>query len=323
MSKDNKPVNFALMGVAGYIAPRHLEAIKKTGNQLLAAVDPHDSVGILDRYFPQARFFAEFERFDRYVEKLRRSSNSQQVDYVSICSPNYLHDAHIRFALRVGANAICEKPLVINPWNLDALKELEAETNKSVNVVLQLRLHPEMVKLKAKLGKSKTKHKVVLTYITPRGHWYHYSWKGNEAQSGGLATNIGIHLFDLLIWLFGGVEKHELNWRDEKRWSGSIELERASVSWYLSLSADDVPVAVRAKSPSFRSITIDGEEIEFSDGFTDLHNDVYTEILAGRGFGIDDAKPSVALAYEIRKSEIKSMPINPHPIISAIGSTRI
>ncbi|MCW8813409.1 MAG: Gfo/Idh/MocA family oxidoreductase [Chlorobium sp.] len=270
--------NFAITGVAGYIAPRHLQAIKDTGNRLVAAVDPNDSVGILDKYFPDVSFFTEFERFDRHLEKLRREKNDQKVDYLSICSPNNLHDAHIRLALRVGANAICEKPLVLNPWNLDALQELEHETSARVFTVLQLRVHQEIIKLKAKLEKEKPKHKheVVLSYITSRGLWYYYSWKGMIEKSGGIATNIGIHFFDLLMWLFGDVQSSVLHLKEDKRMSGFIELKNANVKWFLSTDRNDLPEEISKKGvPTFRSITVDGEQIQFSEGFTDLHTQVY------------------------------------------------
>lgn len=320
-NEQTNPLRFALIGAAGYIAPRHLEAIKNTGNQLVAAVDPHDSVGILDRYFPDTRFFVEFERFDRFLEKLRRDPNGGKIDYVSICSPNYLHDAHIRFALRIGANAICEKPVVINPWNLEALQQLEDETGKSVNIVLQLRLHPELIALKQKVKSNAKKYKVILSYITPRGPWYHHSWKGNESQSGGLSTNIGIHLFDLLIWLFGSVEQQQIQVRDEKRCSGTLELENASVSWFLSVSADDLPNKNDPKSTSYRSITVDGESIEFSDGFTDLHTEVYKQVFVGKGFSMSDAKPSIELVYQIRKAEVKFDPKIAHPFAKNANSS--
>lgn len=294
--------NFALTGVAGYIAPRHLKAIYDTGNLLVAALDPHDSVGLLDRYFPDVSYFREFERFDRHVERLRRENSPEKVDYVSICSPNYLHDAHIRFALRSGAHAVCEKPLVLNPWNCDALAELEHETGKSVYTILQLRTHPAVIALREKIfaGGGK-KRKVVLDYITSRGKWYLFSWKGNLQQSGGLATNIGIHFFDMLLWIFGAVEKSEVLLSEPTRARGRLELERASVEWRLSISRDDLPEGLLAAGKTtYRSITVDGEEVEFSEGFTDLHTRSYEEILAGRGFGIAAAKPSIDLAYAIR-----------------------
>jgi UDP-N-acetyl-2-amino-2-deoxyglucuronate dehydrogenase len=308
--------NFAITGVAGYIAPRHLQAIKDTGNQLVAAVDPNDSVGILDKFFPDVSFFTEFERFDRHLEKLRREKNSQRVDYMTICSPNNLHDAHIRLALRVGAHAICEKPLVLNPWNLDALQELEQETSTRVFTVLQLRVHPEIIKLKAKLEKEKTKHKheVVLSYITSRGLWYYFSWKGVIEKSGGIATNIGIHFFDMLMWLFGDAQSSILHLKDNKRMSGFIELENANVSWFLSTDRNDLPEkAQNAQAPTFRSITIDGEEIQFSEGFTDLHTKVYEKTLNGNGFGIEDARPSIVLVRKLRSASVINVLDHIHP----------
>ena len=301
--------NFALTGVAGYIAPRHLQAIKDTGNNLAAAVDPHDSVGILDRYFPNASFFTEFERFDRHIEKLRRDDTKNKVEYVSICSPNNLHDAHIRFALRIGADAICEKPLVLNPWNLDHLQELENESGKKVYTVLQLRVHPALLELKKKLDNEKQdkRHQVVLTYITSRGPWYQYSWKGRDDISGGVATNIGIHFFDLLIWLFGNVQNNFLFLRDNFRSSGYLELEKADVKWFLSIDRNELPKEALDKAKqTHRSIRIDNEEIEFTEGFTDLHTRIYEEILSGKGFGINDARPSIQTAYNIRNLPIDS-----------------
>lgn len=296
---------FALIGVAGYIAPRHLQAIKDNNCSLIAAMDTHDSVGILDRYFPGASFFTEFERFDRHLSKLiGRSGNC---DYVSICSPNYLHDAHIRFALRIGSNAICEKPLVTKPHNLDYLEEIEQQSGSKVYNILQLRVHDKIKQLKEKLKseKSNTKKDVVLTYITSRGPWYKYSWKGDLEKSGGVATNIGIHFFDMLIWLFGNVQQSELHLLDDTKASGYIELENANVRWFLSTDSNDLPKeATEQGQTTFRSITIDGEEIEFSGGFTDLHTLVYKDILEGGGYGIADARPSVQLAWDIRHSKI-------------------
>ncbi len=299
--------NFAITGVAGYIAPRHLKAIKETGNNLIAAIDPHDSVGILDQFFPHVSFFTEFERFDRHLEKLRRKGEEQRAHYLTICSPNNLHDAHIRLALRIGADAICEKPLVLNPWNLDALQELEAETGSRVYTILQLRVHESIIELKKKLVSTKTKHKykVNLTYITSRGLWYDFSWKGVKEKSGGIGTNIGVHFFDLLIWLFGGVQKSELHLSESKKMAGFIELENAEVTWFLSADKDDLPAdLVEKKIPTFRSIEFDGNEIQFSSGFTDLHTKVYERTLAGNGFGIEDARPSIQLVNEIRISKI-------------------
>jgi UDP-N-acetyl-2-amino-2-deoxyglucuronate dehydrogenase len=298
--------NFALIGAAGYIAPRHLKAIYDTGNRLLAATDPNDSVGILDRHFPDTRFFPEIERFDRYLEKIRRQSEKDRVHYVSICSPNYLHDAHVRLALRVHAHAICEKPLVINPWNIDALADLEAEFGYRVYTVLQLRLVPALVQLKTSLerGTRRDKADVCLTYITRRGLWYHASWKGDEAKSGGLAMNIGVHFFDLLLWLFGSYERSELHLKRTDKLAGFLELERATVRWFLSVDKYDLPNGfLEQGKPAYRSLTVDGEEIEFSSGFTDLHTEVYRDILAGRGFGLREVKPSIELVYRIRTSE--------------------
>ena len=301
--------NFALIGAAGYIAPRHMQAIKETGNQLVAAMDPSDSVGVLDRYFNDVDFFTEFERFDRHVEKLRRKDQGKEIHYVSICSPNYLHDAHMRFALRSGADAICEKPLVMNPWNLDALEEIERESGKRIYNILQLRVHQAIIDLKKKFEQStfKTKANIDLSYITSRGKWYFYSWKGNMEKSGGVATNIGIHFFDMLMWIFGKPQQTELHVNEPKKMAGFIELENANVRWFLSVDKNDLPQqAVTEGKPTFRSITVDGEEIEFSGGFTDLHTVVYQNILNGNGFGLQDARPSIELVHDIRFSEIRS-----------------
>jgi len=308
--------NFAITGVAGYIAPRHLQAIKDTGNQLVAAVDPNDSVGILDKYFPDVSFFTEFERFDRHLEKLRREKSLEKVDFLAICSPNNLHDAHIRLALRVGANAICEKPLVLNPWNLDALQELEQETSARVFTILQLRVHPALLELKQKLSREKTNRKrdVVLSYITSRGLWYYYSWKGMIEKSGGIATNIGIHFFDFLMWLFGDVQSSILHLKDDKKMSGFMELKNANVKWFLSTDRKDLPEETSKKGVStFRSITVDGEEIQFSEGFTDLHTRVYEETLKGNGFGIEDARPSITFVQKLRSTSSVKTNDNIHP----------
>lgn len=321
MNPSNGQKNFAITGVAGYIAPRHLKAIHDTGNRLVAATDPHDAVGILDRFAFDVRFFTEFERFDRHLEKLRRGPAQGRVDYLTVCSPNYLHDAHIRLALRVGADAICEKPLVINPWNLDALQELEAESGQRVYTILQLRVHPELMALRARLAADTGKrHLVRLTYITSRGAWYHVSWKGRSDRSGGIVTNIGIHFFDLLAWLFGPVSRFELHLRDDQRAAGTLELARADVQWFLSTEAGDLPFAPQPGAKStFRSITVDGEEIEFSEGFTDLHTRVYEEVLAGRGFGIADARPSVELTSRIRQAEVRPVSADAHPKVTGRG----
>ena len=294
--------NFALIGAAGYVAPRHMKAIKETGNDLVAALDKHDNVGILDSYFPKAHFFTEFERFDRHLDKLKRKG--QNVDYVSICSPNYLHDSHIRFALKHGADAICEKPLVLNPWNVDALEEIERETGKKIYTILQLRLHPAIIALRDKIQKSaKDKiYDVDLRYITSRGNWYHVSWKGEVTKSGGIATNIGIHFFDMLIWIFGSVKKNEVKVHDNDHAEGYLELERARVNWFLSINYDHIPDEIkRTGKRTFRTLTIENEELEFSEGFTDLHTLSYQQILTGNGFGISDARPSIEVVHTIRK----------------------
>ncbi len=313
--------NFAITGVGGYVAPRHLKAIKDTGNRLIAAVDPNDSVGVLDRYFSDVRFFTEFERFDRHIEKLRRAGENERIHYVTICSPNYLHDAHCRFALRVGADAICEKPLALNPWNLKALEELEQESGRKVNTILQLRVHPALIELRNRLAaeKKSKKHDVVLTYITSRGYWYLVSWKGQVERSGGLATNIGIHFFDLLIWLFGPVEKSEVHMATPTRTGGYLELTNARVQWFLSIERADLTKEALAKQlTTFRSITIDGAEVEFSEGFTELHTEVYKHTLAGHGFGLKDAYPSVSLAHDIRESAASGLKEHSHPILRQI-----
>lgn len=313
--------NFALTGLAGYISPRHLKAIKDTGNRLVAAVDPHDSVGIIDSYFPDAAFFTEVERFDRHLEKIRRENNGEAIDYMTICSPNHLHDAHIRLAMRVGADGICEKPLVLNPWNLDVLQELEAEYGQRVWTILQLRVHPSLIELKEKLEKEKNdkRHKIRLTYITSRGTWYHYSWKGDEEKSGGIGTNIGIHFFDLLMWLFGKPDTTELYVREKNRMGGFLELPKADVEWYLSLEPEDIPNNADGSQRTFRSISVDGDEIEFSGGFTDLHTRVYEETLKGNGFGINDARPSVELVHKLRTMPLTGKPDGlVHPSIEGL-----
>src|SRR5690606_5962023 len=306
--------NFALIGAAGYIAPRHMKAIKETGNDLVAALDKHDSVGILDSYFPNADFFTEFERFDRHLDKLRRKGT--RVDYVSICTPNYLHDSHIRFALRHGADAICEKPLVLNPWNVDALGEIEKETGKKIYTILQLRLHPSIIALKEKIqsGDPGKIHDVDLTYITSRGNWYKISWKGDPAKSGGVATNIGIHFFDMLLWIFGNAKKVEVHISTDDTMAGYMELDKARVRWFLSINANNLPrEVVQEGKRTYRSITVESESIEFSEGFTDLHTLSYREILNGSGFGLTDAGPSIELVHRIRNSEVTTNSPNIHP----------
>jgi UDP-N-acetyl-2-amino-2-deoxyglucuronate dehydrogenase len=332
-----KPSNFALIGAAGYIAPRHLRAIRDTGNVLVAAVDPKDAVGVLDQYSYNTRFFTEIERFDRHLEKLRRGPEESRVHWVSVCSPNYLHDAHCRLALRTGADVICEKPIVINPWNLDALEELEAETGRSIHTVLQLRVHPQLVKLRetlaagdaGRMGDASRRtgdpagrtHDVVLTYITARGPWYHVSWKGAPEKSGGIALNIGVHFFDLLLWLFGPTADLQVHHSDPQRMAGYLELEHARVRWFLSIDPADLPFPVEPGARStFRSITVDGEEIEFTEGFTGLHTKVYEETLAGRGFRIADARPAIDLVYRIRTAEVQAARVRDaavaHPLLN-------
>ena len=319
MSDTASVKNFAIAGVAGYIAPRHLKAIRDTGHRLIAATDPHDAVGILDRFAFDVRFFTEFERFDRHLEKLRRGPEESRVQYLSICSPNYLHDAHIRLALRVGAHAICEKPLVINPWNLDALQELEQETGCRVSTVLQLRVHPQLIALRTRLqAEPSRRHEVCLTYITARGGWYHVSWKGHDDRSGGIVTNIGIHFFDLLLWLFGPLQSSIVHLREPTRAGGVLELARADVRWFLSTESGDLPFAPEpGVRTTFRSITVDGQDVEFSEGFADLHTRVYEDVLAGRGFGIADARPSVALTSQIREAVVKPATADAHPKVTS------
>ena len=314
--------NFALIGAAGYIAPRHMQAIKATGNDLVAAVDPSDSVGIIDSYFPDSAFFTEFERFDRHLDKLQRQRGGQGVDHVAICSPNYLHDSHIRFALRAGADAICEKPLVLNPWNIDGLAEIEQTTGRRVNTILQLRVHPAIIALRDKFARNTAsrKHEVDLTYITSRGRWYLYSWKGDEKKSGGIATNIGVHFFDMLHFLFGDLQINRVHAADELRASGYLEYERARVRWFLSIDAADLPPEQRgAGQRTFRSITVDGEEIEFSGAFTDLHTRSYELILAGQGFGLDDNRCAISTVADIRTMKPTGLTGDSHPLLRRVA----
>jgi len=308
---------FALIGAAGYIAPRHMRAIKETSNQLVAALDKNDSVGIIDSYFPDASFFTEFERFDRYLEKQRRE-NGNKVDYVSICSPNYLHDAHIRFALRVGADAICEKPIVLNPWNLDGLQEIANESSRNIYTILQLRLHPSIQALKQNISRAPLdrKHEIDLTYITSRGRWYMVSWKGNVEKSGGVATNIGVHFFDMLQWIFGEVKSNIVHVDEPTKAAGFLELKNARIRWFLSLDRDDLPHQPEEGKPAtYRSIMIDGEEVEFSGGFTDLHTRSYEQILAGRGFKLWETKPSIEIVSNIRRSKAIGLQGDYHPML--------
>ena len=296
--------NFALIGAGGYIAPRHMKAIKDTGNNLLAALDKHDSVGILDSYFPSADFFTEFERFDRHLEKIKRQGT--KTDYVSVCSPNYLHDAHIRFGLRIGADVICEKPVVLNPWNIEALLEIEKETGRKIYTILQLRLHPAIIALKEKIAAAPAnkRYAINLQYITSRGHWYHTSWKGDMSKSGGIATNIGVHFFDMLMWIFGTVKENNVIQHSAETASGNLVLEKATVNWMLSIDANTLPADIKAAGKrTFRILTIDNEAFEFSEGFTELHTKSYEHILAGNGFGIGETKAAIQLVHEIRNKK--------------------
>jgi UDP-N-acetyl-2-amino-2-deoxyglucuronate dehydrogenase len=296
--------NFILIGAAGYIAPRHMKAIKETGNNLIAAYDPYDGIGIMDSFFPQAHFFTEFERFDRHVEKIKRAGT--KIDYASICSPNYLHDSHIRYGLRIGADVICEKPLVLNPWNVDALIELEEEYSNSVHTILQLRHHEAILELKDKIekGPADKVYDIDLTYITSRGNWYHTSWKGNEEKSGGIATNIGVHFFDMLQWIFGPIERSTVTMKTRDTNAGTLKFKQAKVKWYLSINAENLPQKAKENGlPTFRTLSIEGEEIEFSKGFTDLHTVSYQKIIAGEGYGLADAKNSIEIVSEIRNQK--------------------
>ena len=306
--------NFGLIGVAGYIAPRHLKAIKDTGNNLLAALDRHDCVGILDSHFPNADFFVEYERYDRHFDKLKRQGI--KIDYVSICTPNYLHDSHIRFALRQGADAICEKPLVLNPWNIDALQVIEKETGKKVNTILQLRLHPTIIALKKEIenGPADRVYDLDLTYITSRGNWYFISWKGDMQKSGGVATNIGVHFFDMLTWIFGEVQESVVNLSQPQRAAGFLRLKKARVRWFLSVDYNDIPEATKLTGKrTYRSITMEGREIEFSEGFTELHTESYKKIIAGNGFGLSDARSSIQTVYTIRNAQPVGLIGDYHP----------
>jgi len=297
---------FSLIGAAGYIAPRHMAAIRDTGNMLVAALDPNDSVGIIDSFFPDADFFTEFERFDRHINKIRREGNG--VDFVSICSPNYLHDSHIRFAFRSGADVICEKPLVLNPWNIDGLQEMESDTGRRVNTILQLRLHPAIIALRKSVtdAAQDRKYDVDLTYITSRGNWYMQSWKGDDKKSGGIATNIGVHFFDMLHFIFGSLQENRVHLREDNRAAGYLEYERGRVRWFLSVDVADMPHDLRRNGQrTYRSITVDGNEVEFSDGFTDLHKQSYLEILAGSGFGLEESRVAIETVANIRTAPVE------------------
>lgn len=320
MRNSENQVNFALIGVAGYVAVRHLKAIKDTNNNLLAALDRFDSVGIMDKFFPSADFFVEFERFDRHIDKLRRTGT--KIDYVSICSPNYLHDSHIRFAFRNEADAICEKPIVLNPWNIDALKEIEIETGKKVNTILQLRLHPSIAKIKNIVDQSAEDkiYDLDLTYIASRGNWYFISWKADIQKSGGVTTNIGVHFFDMLIWIFGNVKKNVVHISENNKAAGFLELEKARVRWFLSVDKNDIPGKIKETGQStYRSIKLEGEEIEFSDGFTNLHTVSYQKILEDKGFGLEDVRKSIETVYEIRNAEPVGLKGDYHPVCKDIN----
>ena len=312
--------NFALIGAAGYIAPRHMQAIRSTGNQLSCAMDPSDSVGIIDSYFPDSSFFTEFERFDRHIDKLQRAGGDGRIDYVSICSPNYLHDSHVRFALRSGADVICEKPLVLNPWNIDGLREIEEATGHQVSTILQLRVHPAIVALRDRVRNEAgdRKHDVDLTYITSRGRWYLHSWKGDVKKSGGIATNIGVHFFDMLHFIFGELQDSRVHLNDDVRAAGWLEYEQARVRWFLSVDAADLPEAQRsAGQRTYRSITVDGQEIEFSGGFTDLHTVSYEQILAGKGFGLEENRCAITTVANIRDAKAGPLEGEYHPLARA------
>lgn len=307
--------NFALIGAAGFVAPRHLQAIQETGNELLAALDHNDSVGVLDRYFPQAHFFVEYERFDRHLEKLKRAGT--QLDYLSVCSPNYLHDAHIRFGLRHGADVICEKPLVLNPWNIDALAEIAQETGRQVYNILQLRLHPSVIALRERVQQAPAGQKfdVDLTYLTSRGNWYYTSWKGDQSKSGGIATNIGIHFYDMLQWIFGKVQANTVHLHTHDRAAGFLEFERARVRWFLSINYDTLPEAVRKTGArTYRSIEVDGQAFEFSGGFVDLHTQSYAAVLAGQGFELSTARPAIEIVHDIRHQQPIGLKGDYHPL---------
>lgn len=313
--------SFALIGVAGYIAPRHMKAINEVGGELRVAFDPNDSVGVIDSHFPDARFFVEFERFDRHIDKLRR--RGEKIDYVTVCSPNYLHDAHCRFALRSDCDVICEKPLVLNPWNVDGLAEIEAATGRKIFTILQLRLHPAIVALKQRVATAKKDvFDIDLTYITSRGRWYHVSWKGDENKSGGIATNIGVHFFDMLSYVFGPLKRNVAHLREAERAAGYLEFQRARVRWFLSVDRNDLPEAVRGQKTTFRSITMDGEEIEFSEGFTDLHTRSYEDILAHGGFGLDEVRSSIEIVSSLRTLPLRTAAEDMHPAARKILAAR-
>jgi UDP-N-acetyl-2-amino-2-deoxyglucuronate dehydrogenase len=327
MTNQKRALNFALIGAAGFVAPRHMKAIRETGNKLIAALDPYDGVGIMDSFFPGADFFIEPERFDRHLDKLRRNAvNSKEfehtkIDFVSICSPNYMHDSHIRLALRNDCHAICEKPIVLNPWNAEALKVIEEETGKKVNTILQLRLHPAILALKEKIQKEPPGkiHNLNLTYITSRGKWYYRSWKGNVEKSGGIATNIGVHFFDMLTWIFGNVKENKVHVLTPDRAAGYLQLEKAEIRWFLSLNYDDIPQEIKKSGKTtFRTLDMDGTEIEFTEGFTDLHTVSYRNILDGKGFGLEDGKKAIEIVYHIRNATPVGLKEDYHPMLNSL-----
>jgi UDP-N-acetyl-2-amino-2-deoxyglucuronate dehydrogenase len=312
------PRRFALIGAAGFVAPRHLKAIKDTGNSLVAALDPNDSVGVLDNFFPDADFFVEFERFDRHLDKLRRRGPAHAVDMVSVCSPNYLHDAHVRFGLRAGADVICEKPLVLNPWNIDGLCDVERDTGRRIFTVLQLRLHPAILALRDRVRASDPAKvfDVDLTYITARGNWYHYAWKGDERKSGGVATNIGVHFYDMLHMVFGDVQRNVVHHRDTHRAAGYLEFQRARVRWFLSVDAADIPEPARSRGArTYRELAMNGEAFEFSEGFSDLHTRVYADVMDGGGFGLEEARTAIEIVSEIRAQAPCGAQGDYHPLL--------
>lgn len=315
--------NFGLIGAAGYIAPRHMKAMKDTGNKLVAALDKSDSVGVIDSYFPDADFFTEFERFDRHVDKLRRGNHDKKLDFISICTPNYLHDAHMRFGLRSGCDVICEKPLVLNPWNIDGIQQIERDTGHKVNTILQLRVHPSILALREKIrsGKQDSKHEVDLSYVTSRGHWYLQSWKGDVNKSGGIATNIGVHFFDMLHFIFGELQQNIVHYASSTKNAGYLEFERARVRWFLSVDIEDVPATQRlAGQRTYRSITVDGEEIEFSGGFTDLHTRSYEQILAGNGYGLEANRTAITAVSDIRGAKPVGLVGEFHPFLKHVAA---
>ena len=318
-----KKTRFALIGASGYIAPRHMKAITETGNELVAALDPYDGIGIMDSHFPQASFFTEFERFDRFIDKYHRE-NDKKIEYIGITTPNYLHDAHIRFTLKSGCHAICEKPLVLNPHNIDQLKIIEQETGKKVNNILQLRLHPSIIALKEKVQKELKKnpnkmYDIDLTYLTSRGKWYFVSWKGDESKSGGIASNIGVHFYDMLSWIFGEVKENIVHLKQPDANAGMLRLKNANVRWFLSVNYDYIPEEIKAVGQTtYRSIIVEGEEIEFSGGFKDLHTRSYEEILAGNGFGLDEAYGSIDIVSQIRKMTPIGLKDDYHPFCKKI-----